>query len=179
MRKPSVQIRSCAPLRPGELFQFYERNNICEAQFGRERSEDVLKHPAVWIAAYDNDELIGFARALQDGLNGIIVELSLDLGYQDYNENEIGCFIDSDPHGIAEGMGTALLKELRKTGCTFFNVIVPEGQEQEDFYRRLGFSEHTGHRSYIIDARDYVPGGPERAAKIDACQPKTVLRRRT
>ena len=169
MQDPAVSIKVCQPLRPGELFDFYVRNEICEAKFGRSRAEDVLNHPGVWVAAYEEDRLIGFGRALTDAQNAVIVELCLDLTYQDYNEYGIGCFIDSDPNGIGRMIAIALLKELRARGCSFFNVVVPDGTPQVSFYRSLGFDEHVDHTSFIIDARDYVPGGPERGAKIDEC----------
>ena len=158
----------CKPITPGELFEFYKRNDICETGYGRELSEIVLQHPGVWVAAYIGDELIGFVRALHDGLHGDIVEFSLDLRYQDRNENEIGCFIDSDPYGIASDMGKALLRELRSRGCYFFSVIV-HGQYQPEFYESIGFRENEGHKEYIIDARPYVPDGDRRAEELDSC----------
>ena len=82
MSGQAFEIRICQPMRAGELYDFYKRNNICEEGYGKELSEVVLEHEGVWVAAYDNDQLIGFARALHDGLNGEIMEIDLDLRYQ-------------------------------------------------------------------------------------------------
>lgn len=168
MSRPEIRIEICKPVETGILHGFYKRNDICEAEFGEELSEIVLQYPGVWVAAYAGDGLIGFVRALHDGLSADIMEFSLDLRYQDRNEHQIGCAIDSDPHGIARDMGKALLKELRRRGCYFFSAIL-HGPYQPEFYESIGFRENEGHKEYIIDARPYVPGGDEKASEIDSC----------
>jgi len=169
MSAPEPEIRICQPLREGELYGFYKRNNICEEGYGKELSEVVLKHEGVWVAVYDKGELIGFARALYDGVTGEIVEINLDLRYQSENDFRNGCFIESDPYGIAKNMAIALLKELRRRGCYFFSTVIFEEFAEREFYASLGFCENTGHKNYTIDARPYVPGGDERGGRIDAC----------
>jgi len=163
-----LEMRICAPPKKGDLYDFYKRNGICEEGYGQERSEVVLTHEGVWVAAYDEGQLIGFARALEDGLHAEIVEVSLDLRYQAENKFQNGCFIESDPHGIARDMAVALLKELRRRGCFFFSFVVFEDAAEKEFYQSLGFCENEGHKHYIIDARPYVPGGNERGEAIDA-----------
>jgi ribosomal protein S18 acetylase RimI-like enzyme len=167
MSERAFEIRICQPLQDGELYAFYKRNHICEEGYGKERSEIVLKHEGVWVAVYADGDLIGFARALHDGLHGQIMEIDLDLRYQTENAFRNGCFVESDPHGIAGEMAAALLKELRRRGCCFFSAVIYEGSAEKEFYRSLGFYENSDHRNYIIDARPYVPGGEERGAKID------------
>ena len=98
----AIEIIVCEPLKQGELYAFYKRNNICEEGYGEETSELPLKHEGVWITAYDDGELIGFARALYDGLHGMIMEVDLDLRFQSRNDFYNGCFIETDPHGIAK-----------------------------------------------------------------------------
>ncbi len=164
----AIEIIVCEPLKQGELYAFYKRNNICEEGYGEETSELPLKHEGVWITAYDDGELIGFARALYDGLHGMIMEVDLDLRFQSRNDFYNGCFIETDPHGIAKNMATALLKELRRRGCHYFSSIVYQDSLEKDFFRSLGFRENTGHVDYTIDARPYVPGGLERGKQIDA-----------
>ena len=170
MTGQDFEIRVCSPIRDGELHHFYECNNICEAGYGRELSEAVLKHEGVWVAAYEGGRMVGFARALHDGLQGEIMEIDLDLRYQSKNAFQNGCFIESDPHGIAREMAVALLKELRRRGCYFFSTVIFESAAEKGFYESLGFYENSDHRNYIIDARPYVPGGDERGANIDAFQ---------
>ena len=168
MKQPKPELRIGQPLERGELFRFYERNNICEAEYGQERAEVVLQHEGVWVAAYDQGELIGFARALFDGLHGEIMEVCLDLRYQEENKFENGCFVESDPHGIAQAMAVALLKELRARGCCFFQIYEYEDSNAAAFLESLGFYENADHRPYIIDARPYVPEGDDRGARVDA-----------
>jgi hypothetical protein len=139
----------------GTLYAFYRRNGICEAEYGPDVSELVLDHPCVSVGAFHHGELIGFGRAMFDGLNATIVEFSLDLRFQDTNELKNGCFVDSDPHGIARGMGDELLRELRRRGCCFFSISVWSAGEQE-FYTALGFHENKGAKEFVIDERPYV-----------------------
>lgn len=168
MRIPGLEIRICQPLKNGELYDFYKRNNICEEGYGEELSEVVLTHEGVWVAAYVDGQLIGFTRALHDGLHGEIMEMSLDLRYQSENKFKNGCFVESDPYGIAKYMAIALLKELRRRGCYFFSTVIFGEAGEKKFYQSLGFYENTDHKNYIIDARSYVPGGNERGETIDA-----------
>ena len=154
-RMEDLEIRIAPDIPKGTLYAFYKRNGICEAGYGSEVSETVLKHPCVTVGAFRNGELIGFARALFDGLSAIIVEFSLDLRFQDTNELGNGCFIDSDPHGIAKRMGEALLADLRSRGCYFFSISVWSAGEK-DFYTALGFRENKGVREFVIDERPYV-----------------------
>jgi hypothetical protein len=169
---PEAIIDVNGPLEPGELYRFYQRNDICEAQYGQEISERVLAHPSIYVTARIDNELIGFARALFDGLTADIMEFCLDLRYQNANTFENGCFIQSDPHGIARRMGLALFKELRRRGCHFFSALVYgiENDGELDFYRSFGFRENVGHKNLTVDARPYVPGGDERGRQLDALE---------
>lgn len=168
MNEQNFEIRICQPLKEGELYGFYERNNICEKGYGKDLSEAPLKHEGVWVTAYSGDQLIGFARALHDGHTGEIMEISLDLRYQSENKFENGCFVESDPDGIAKDMAAALLTELRRRGCYFFSTVIYGQAAETEFYKSLGFYDNSDHRNYIIDARPYVPGGSERGDKVDA-----------
>ena len=42
---------------PDELFNFYERNNICKVGFGKEVAARILEHPHLIVAAYEGAEL--------------------------------------------------------------------------------------------------------------------------
>lgn len=150
-----IQIKVNPPIPKGAIFAFYKRNGICEAGYGPETSEVVLTRPCVTVGAFKAGELIGFGRALFDGLHAAILEFSLDLRYQDTNELRNGCFVDSDPHGIAKRMGEKLLAELRRRGCYFFSISVWSAGEQE-FYAGLGFHENKGAKEFVIDERPYV-----------------------
>lgn len=153
MQKIEIIVNPNIP--KGSLYAFYKRNGICEAGFGPKVSEVVLKHPSVSVGAFQKGELLGFARSLFDGLTATIVEFSLDLRLQGANELSNGCFVDSDPYGIATRMGKALLGELRNRGCCFFSISVWSPGE-ERFYTALGFHENKGAREFVIDERPYV-----------------------
>jgi hypothetical protein len=158
MRTYSINFLVSNKLKPGELYRFYKRNNICEAKYGKVISEKVLGHPGIWVSAYNGKILIGFIRAIFDGLSAEIVEYCLGLKFQNFNNYRNGSFIDSDPYGIAKKMITILLSELRKKGCYFYSANLHSKQEQR-FFSSLGFIENKGMRNYVIDARPYVPNG--------------------
>jgi hypothetical protein len=150
-----VEVKLNPRIARGALHAFYARNNICEAAYGPKMAATVLRHPCVSVGAFRNGELIGFARALFDGLSATIVEFCLDLRFQGSNGARNGCFVDSDPHGIARRMAKGLLRELRRRGCRFFSITVWSAGEQA-FYRTLGFKENKGAKEFVIDERPYV-----------------------
>ena len=64
-------------ITPNELYDFYERNNICEVGFGKEVAARILEYPHLIVAAYDGSVLIGLARTTFDGLSAHIMEFSI------------------------------------------------------------------------------------------------------
>jgi len=139
-----------------ELFDFYERNNICEVGFGKEVAARILEHPHLIVAAYVETELIGLARATFDGLSAHIMEFSVDVRYQgdDLKYNN-GSLIESDNSKLGLLLGERLCLELEKMGATFITGYIVENCE-EFFYRSLGFKANEGHLVYYIDTRPYV-----------------------
>ncbi|HEX72128.1 MAG TPA: hypothetical protein ENN65_02310 [Candidatus Hydrogenedentes bacterium] len=150
-----IEIKIDPPIKKGELYAFYKRNGICESGYGPKRSELVLRYPCVTVVAFKGGDLIGFARALFDGLHAAIQEFSLDLRFQDTNELRNGCFVDSDPQGIAKRMGEKLLSDIRRRGGCFFSISAWRTGQQA-FYAALGFHENKGAKEFIIDERPYV-----------------------
>jgi len=67
-----VIIRVNPALTADDLFAFYERNNVCEAGFGKEKAAKILRHPHLIVAAHMGRELVGLARATFDGFSGQI-----------------------------------------------------------------------------------------------------------
>lgn len=139
-----------------QLFSFYERNDVCEKNFGMEVASRVLYHSSVIVAAFCGDELIGITRAMFDGCSADIMEFSLDLRYQGeslkYNN---GSLIEKDSSGIGQKMGELLIRGLLDMGATFINYYILEDCEEE-FFELLGFSNNKGHLPYFIDKRPYV-----------------------
>lgn len=153
-----IRILVNPTITPKQLFSFYERNNICEKNFGIEVASRVLDHSSLIVGAVCGDELIGIARAMFDGCSAEIMEFSLDLRYQGegLRENN-GSLIEKDSLGIGKKMGDTLIKELLDMGATFISCYILEGCEEE-FYQSLGFKYNKGHLPYYIDKRPYVIG---------------------
>ena len=151
-----IYIRVNPTITADELFDFYERNNICEVGFGKEVAARILEHPHLIVAAYTGTELIGLARATFDGLSAHIMEFSVDVRYQggDLKYNN-GSLIESDNSRLGVVLGERLCLELEKMGATFITGYIVENCE-ESFYRSLGFRENEGHLVYYIDTRPYV-----------------------
>lgn len=151
-----INIQVNPTITADALFDFYERNNICEAGFGKEVAARILEHPHLIVAAYLETELIGLARATFDGLSAHIMEFSVDIRYQgdDLKYNN-GSLIESDNSRLGVLLGECLCLELEKMGANFITGYIVENCE-ESFYRSLGFRENEGHLVYYIDTRPYV-----------------------
>lgn len=153
---PDTTVVVGPPLTAEQLFEFYERNNICETGLGKEVAARILTHPHVIVAALADEELVGLARATFDGVSAAIMELSLDLRWQEVGRN--GSLMEGDATGLGMRMGRSLLVELERLEAMFVSVYVVQGTE-EAFYAALGFVENTGHLVYYIDTRPYVRVG--------------------
>lgn len=86
-----LDIRVNPNITPNELYDFYERNNICEVGFGKEVAARILEYPYLIVAVYDRSVLIGLARATFDGLSAHIMEFSI--GFKE-NEGHLVYYID-------------------------------------------------------------------------------------
>ncbi len=153
----SFDIQVNPSLTRDQLFEFYQRNDICEVGFGKERASAILDHPHLIVAAFEGRELIGLARATFDGLSADVMEFSLDLRWQGGTKYANGSLVEADPNGLGKAIGERLLAELDQLGCTFVTgYIVKDCEEQ--FYESLGFSENVGHSVFCIDKRPYTKG---------------------
>ena len=151
-----VDIRVNPTITADELFDFYERNDICEVGFGKDTAARILEHPHLIVAAYTGTELIGLARATFDGLSAHIMEFSLDIRYQGDNlKYNNGSLIEADDSGVGNLLGEHLRLELEKMGATFITGYIVANCE-ESFYRSIGFKENEGHLVYYIDKRPYA-----------------------
>ncbi len=155
MGAPEVRIVVSPELTAGELFTFYERNNICEVELGKDVATRILDHPHVIVAAFAGGQLIGLARATFDGLSAAIMEFSLDVRWQGRGPGANGSLIEGDPVGVGADLGDALLAELERLGSTFVSGDVV-ARAEEPFFTSIGFTRNDGHVVYIIDQRPYV-----------------------
>jgi hypothetical protein len=151
----TIQIKIDPKISPDQLFDFYARNNICETGFGKDVAAKVLSQSALIVGAFENERLVGIARATFDGLTAAIMELSLDCGLQgDTLLHRNGSIIERDHSGEGRVLGRVFVDELVKRGATFiFAAIEPC---ESDYYRSIGFQENSGQLSYFIDCRPYV-----------------------
>jgi hypothetical protein len=154
----STTIEVNPQLTADQLFRFYHRNDICEVGFGRDVAARILHHPHLIVAAFDDGELVGLARATFDGLSAHVMEFSLDLRWQGQTRHNNGSLVEADPQGLGRALGGRLLQELARRGCTFLSAYVVDGCE-ESFYETLGFRRNVGHSMFCIDQRPYTAGG--------------------
>ncbi|MBI4299990.1 MAG: hypothetical protein HY677_02560 [Chloroflexi bacterium] len=155
-RRNNVKVLVNPHISPEELFSFYERSNICEQALGMEVASRVLDHSSCIVAAFEDDRLVGIARAMFDGLSATVMEFSVDLEYQgDGLRHNNGSLVEKDASNVGKKMGKVLLDELNRIGATFITAYIVGGCE-ERFYRAIGFRPNTGHKAYYIDKRPYV-----------------------
>lgn len=152
----NVRILVNPKITPEQLFSFYERNDICEKEFGKEVASRVLDHSSLIIGAFEGDRLVGIARAMFDGCSATIMEFSLELKYQGNElKHNNGSLIEKDKSGLGRKMGKILIDELIKMRATFITVYIVENCE-ERFYPSIGFEHNTGHLVYYMERRPYV-----------------------
>jgi hypothetical protein len=136
-----------------QLFAFYEKNDICEVGYGKDVAAKVLEHSSIIVGAFEGDRLVGIARAMFDGLDAVIMELSLDLDYQGEGLTyDNGSLLEKDPTGLGKRIAETLLNELISRGAYFFEAIAVENVT-EDFLKSVGFTQSEDHVRYIIDRR--------------------------
>lgn len=156
MKEKKIKILVNPEITKDQLWDFYVRNDICEVGFGKEMAVKPLFHSSLIIGAFNGEKLVGIARALFDGLSGVIMEFCLELELQGdnlkYNNSSL---IEKDTVRIGKRMGDILVNELRKMGATFISLYIVQDCE-EDLYHSLGFFENTGHLVFYIDERPYV-----------------------
>jgi len=142
-------------ITPAQLYDFYVRNDICEAGYSEARAAEVLRHPSIIVAAFAGDRLVAIARALTDGLAAVIMEVSVDLAFQGPTKLGNGSVIEGDEAGLGKRVAKTLLDELAARNVDFISMDIVEGYE-EPFFESLGFSHNTGMRMFTIDKRPYV-----------------------
>ena len=151
-----ISIRVNPAITPTQLYDFYLRNTICEANYSQDRAAEVLKHPSLVVAALERDTLVGFVRALTDGLSAAIMEFSLDLRFQGpATRHKNGSLVEADESGLGARLGRTLLDELASRQIDFITSCIVEDCE-EPFYESLGFKRNVGHQVYYIDKRPYA-----------------------
>jgi N-acetylglutamate synthase-like GNAT family acetyltransferase len=144
-----------------QMWEFYVRNDICEAGYGKDVAVKALRYNNSHIvAAFFEDKLVGIIRAMFDGLGMYIVECGLELALQGDNlTHDNGSLIEKDTFGIFKQMGLLLLDETKKLGGTFFEFNSVVENLEEATFESFGMKHNTGHLPYYIDLRPYVQEG--------------------
>jgi len=152
-----VAISYMPKITDTQMWEFYIRNDICEAGYGRDLAVKPLKYGnSLIVAAFFEDKLVGIIRAVFDGLVMNIVECGLELALQgDDLVHDNGSLIEKDPHGIFKQMGLLLIDEAKKLGCTMIDFTIVENLEESTF-QSIGMKHNTGHLPYYIELRPYV-----------------------
>ena len=127
---PSTAIEVDPQLTADQLFEFYQRNDICEVGFGKDVAARILHHPHLIVAALYRNEVVGLARATFDGLSAHVMEFSLDLRWQGQTRHNNGSLVEADPQGLGRALGERLLQELARRGCTFVTGYVVDACEE-------------------------------------------------
>ncbi len=114
-----------------------------------------MRNSSIIVGAFEDGKLVGIARAMFDGMAGVIMELCIELKYQGKDlEYENGSLVGKDEYGLGKRIGDVLIDELYKMGADFISCFIVEDYEEE-FYDSLGFAPNTGHLTYYIDKRPY------------------------
>ena len=156
MDTTKVRIQFQPNITDDQLWDFYVRNDICEVGYGKKLAVLPLHNPCVVVGAFFEDSLVGYVRALFDGLGADIVEFCLENELQGADlQYENGSLIEKDTYGIGKQMGNLLIDELRKMGSTWISVYIVEDCE-EMFYSSIGLTENKNHKVYHLDERSYL-----------------------
>ena len=131
-----------ARLDAGELLAFYRRQQHAPG-LSREKVQRMLDNTFCLVVARRNEELIGLARAVTDGLWGRLAECKLDPIYQGpacvtRKEGRI----EHDSGGIAREMARLAIEALREFGVERIDAVA-YGTEV-DFCEELGFKKQRG-----------------------------------
>lgn len=150
-----VRIEINPVIADEELYSFYQRNHICEEGYGR------IEYPYLWksslvVGAFEGEKLVGIARAMFDGMTGVIMEFCLELEYQGTQlEYENGSLIGKDEYGLGKRIGDTLITQLSSMGADFIETLPIVENYEEDFYESIGFERKNSHLCYYIDKRPY------------------------
>ncbi len=137
-----IVFETKAKLDAAELSAFYRRQNHAPG-LSREKLQRMLDNTFCVVVARREEELIGLARAVTDGLWGRLAECKLDPSFQGpacvtRKEGRI----EHDADGIAREMARLAIEALREFGVERIDAVA-YGTEV-DFCEELGFKKQRG-----------------------------------
>ena len=143
-------------LDPKELWEFYVSNDCCETRYGPERATSVLKRSAVVVTARDGGALVGVARAITDGLDADIMELTVARSHQGEKATLGAPLVEDDALDVGRRLAAVLVEALLAQGVCFIQGYAHK--TELDFYKSAGFGVNTDHYPVCIDRRPSEAG---------------------
>ncbi len=139
---------------PEALAEFYARlEHDIAAQ--PEQIRKMTANSAAFVTAHDDNELIGIARGICDGLRGYLTECKLDPAYQGPAAvTQTDGRIEHDTHGIATEMARRVLDAMYADGVLRIDLVA-YGTEV-DFCEELGFKRARGVVGMTMRAEDWA-----------------------
>ena len=156
MKAKEIVVREEKELDPQELWAFYVNNDCCETRYGPERATSVLERSAVVVTARDGDTLVGVARAITDGLDAHIMELSVAPSHQGDKATHGAPLVEDDAFDVGRRLAAVLVEALLAQGVCFIQGYAYK--TELDFYKSAGFAVNTDHYPMHVDRRPPVTG---------------------
>lgn len=125
-----------------ELATFYERQRHA-ATTDREKLRRMVDQTFCFVTAHLDNELIGIARGVTDGVRGYLAECKLDPRFQGPAcVTRTDGRIEHDNHGIAMEMALRVVDALTDYGVE--HILVQAYGTEVDFCEELGFRRVSG-----------------------------------
>ncbi len=137
-----IKFEVMAKPDPDELLAFYERQHH-ETTHSPDKLQRMMDNAFCVVTARRNEELIGIARGVTDGLCGWLAECKLDPTCQGPAcVTKTDGRIEHDTEGIAAEMARLVIQALRDFGVERIDALA-YGTEV-DFCEELGFHKISG-----------------------------------
>ncbi|AMA74113.1 MULTISPECIES: GNAT family N-acetyltransferase [Aneurinibacillus] len=112
------------PVKAEDVVQVFKKSGITRPIEQKERIQKMLDHANIILTAWDNNKLVGIARALTDfSYCCYLSDLAVD---KDYQKN---------------GIGKELIKRIRKVIGEEVALILLSAPNAMDYYPKVGFEK--------------------------------------
>ena len=121
-----MEIRESSTFKEDEILRLYSEVGWTAYTEDAEALRRGFEHSLLVLAAYEDDELLGIARAVGDGFTVVLIQDLLVF-----------------PERQRQGVGTALLKAVlaRYPDVRQIELVTDDTPKTTAFYRSIGFSE--------------------------------------
>ncbi|WP_028610892.1 GNAT family N-acetyltransferase [Paenibacillus harenae] len=126
-----IQYRNSRDLTATDLSQVFEKSGIKRPFGDLERLQKMIDNADLIISAWEEDRLIGIARAVTDfSYCCYLSDLAVDRNYQ------------------KKGIGKELVRHVRETLGSEVSLVLLSAPAAVDYYPRIGFSHND--KCFII-----------------------------